>query len=390
MSDLTTAAAAAGIDTTALGDLRDRIRREVDAGLTPAAQMALARDGEVVVFESFGAADESTRFTVFSCTKAFIAGVVWQLLGEGRLATDTRVVDLIPGFGSEGGSAGEVARITLEHLLTHTAGFPYAPLGPPRWDTRQGRLEAFSRWRLSFPPGSRFEYHPTAAHWVVAEMIEVVEGRDYREVVRDRITGPLSLPSFGLGVPVGEQGGIAELVAVGEEPSAEALMEVFGVAEFDRGEVTPDALLEFNRPDVRAVGVPGGGGIGTAADLALYYQGLLHNPGGLWDPAVLADGTGHVRTTFPDPVTGVPANRSLGVIIAGDDGKSAFRGMGHTVGPRTFGHNGAAGQIAWADPDTGLSFGFTTAGVDRDFLREARRSVGIASRAGRCVPDPAG
>jgi CubicO group peptidase (beta-lactamase class C family) len=64
--------------------------------------------------------------------------------------------------------------------------------------------------------------------------------------------------------------------------------------------------------------------------------------------------------------------------------------MGLTAGPRTFGHNGAAGQIAWADPDTGLSFGFTTAGVDRDFLREARRSVGIASRAGRCVPNRQG
>ena len=58
--------------------------------------------------------------------------------------------------------------------------------------------------------------------------------------------------------------------------------------------------MTFNRPEVRAVGSPGGGGVSTAADLALYYQGLLHNPGGIWKPDVLADVTGTVRNTFTD------------------------------------------------------------------------------------------
>ena len=48
-----------------------------------------------------------------------------------------------------------------------------------------------------------------------------------------------------------------------------------GVRELPLTEVTPDALMSFNRPEVRAVGVPGGGGVSTAADLALYYQALL-------------------------------------------------------------------------------------------------------------------
>jgi len=373
------------LDPTALADLRARVRREVDDGLTPAAQIALARDGQLLEFEAFGTADAATRFNIFSCTKAFIAGVVWQLIAEGTLTPSTRVVDLVPRFGSEGTSADQVGAITLEHLLTHTAGFPHAPLGPPRWDTRHGRLDAMARWRLTFEPGTQYEYHASSAHWVVAEMIEVVEGRDYRQVVHDRIAAPLGLPSFELGVAPDDGVDIAELVAVGSAPSADELMEIFGVSELPMGEVTPEALLMFNEPAVRAVGVPGGGGIATAADLALYYQALLHDPGRLWDPAVLADGTGNVRCTFPDLMTGVPANRTLGVTVAGGDGKAAWRGMGHTVGPRTFGHNGAAGQIAWADPDSGLSFAFTTAGIDRNVLREARRSVGIASRAGRCV-----
>jgi CubicO group peptidase (beta-lactamase class C family) len=60
--------------------------------------------------------------------------------------------------------------------------------------------------------------------------------------------------------------------------------------------------------------------------------------------------------------------------------------MGKTVSPRAFGHNGAGGQIAWADPETGLSFCYLTNGLDQHELRQWRRTTGIASRAANCVP----
>lgn len=157
--------------------------------------------------------------------------------------------------------------------------------------------------------------------------------------------------------------------------------------ELPATEVTDDALLGFNDPQTRATGVPGGGGVTTAAGLALYYQGLLNNPGGLWDEDVLADGTGRIRVDLPDALVGLPSNRSLGLIIAGDDGKANMRGFGHTTGPRTFGHGGAAGQIAWVDPDTGISFGYTTNGVDANSIRIARRGVALSSLAGACAAD---
>ena len=202
---------AAGFDPAALDALREKVRQQVDEGRMPACQFAFAIDGELALFESYGTATPTTRFNVFSATKAFIGGVVWQLIGEGRLTTSTRAIELIPGFGTRGRTPEWMAEVTLEHLLTHTSGFPYAPLGPPRWDTRESRLEVFSRWFATAEPGTAFVYHPTAAHWVVAEMIETLEGKDYRQVVAERIIEPLGLRSFSVGAPPEDQHGIAEL-----------------------------------------------------------------------------------------------------------------------------------------------------------------------------------
>lgn len=350
----------------------------------PSAQFAFARNGRIELAESFGEASDSTAFNIFSATKALIAGVVWQLIGEGKLKTGTRAIELIPELGTKGSTPEWLAKVTLEQLLTHTSGFPTAPLGPPNWDTRSGRLEVLSKWRGTFEPGTHFEYHPTAAHWVVAEMIEAVEGRDFREVVRDRILTPLSLTDMHLG-PESAEVEVAPLVAVGEVPTAEEWKATFGDLEFQLGEVTPEILVAFNDPGIRAVGVPGGGGTATASAIAMYYQAFLHNTGGLWDPEVLADGIGHIRCTLPDPVTGVPANRTLGLVRSGDDGKSSFRGMGPTVSPLAFGHNGAGGQIAWGDPETGYSFAFTTSALELNFIKEARRILSITSKAGLCT-----
>lgn len=86
--------------------------------------------------------------------------------------------------------------------------------------------------------------------------------------------------------------------------------------------------------------------------------------------------------TLPDYL-GIPANRTLGIVVAGDDGHASLRGFGHTSSPRAFGHNGAGGQVAWADPATGLSFAYLTNGLDAHFLRQWRRSTGLSSRAAR-------
>jgi CubicO group peptidase (beta-lactamase class C family) len=222
---------------------------------------------------------------------------------------------------------------------------------------------------------------------VIAELIERLSGGDYRDFVHEALLDRLGLHRLRLGVPPEGQQDVNDLEVLGEPPTNEELEAVFGLPgltlEMLQGEVTEAALLGFNDPGIRAYGVPGAGGISTAADLALYYQALLHNPGGLFDAAVLRAGTREVHGTLADPLFGVSSNRSLGLVIAGEGRDAVLRGFGGTCSPRSFGHAGAAGQIAFADPDSGVSFCYLTNGIDANAVRSGRRTASIATRAGR-------
>lgn len=353
----------------------DRAQREIDSGHLPACQVAIARGGELEAFAAYGDATTDTRFVVFSATKAFVAATMWILIAEGAVDVDKRVVEYIPEFGTLDKDV-----ITVEQVMLHTSGFPHAPLGAPEWWTREGRVKRFAKWRLNWEPATAYEYHATSAHWVLAEIIDRVTGDDYRDVLETRITSPLGLPRV-LGI---EADDVAPLVDVGEPATPEELEAVLGIRGLPAVSVTQEFLMELDDPEAQALGVPGGGGIMRAADLALFYQALLHDPAGIWDPAVLADATGTVRNDLPDRWTGIPARRTLGLITAGDDGHAGVRGFGYTASPRTFGHNGARGQIAWADPETGLSFAYLTSGLDQHLLREGRRGVALSSLAAVC------
>ena len=369
------------IDDGKVDVLLERARREVDEGLLPSCELALALGGEVIVDQCFGDSNVDTRYVIFSCTKGIVAGAIWLAFGDGTLAPEQKVAEVLPEFGTNGKDV-----VTVEQLLLHTAGFPRAPMGRGVWADRAKRLERYAQWRLNWDPGSRMEYHPTSAHWVLADVLEAAAGQDYRRFIAKRITEPLALKGMSVGVPEDAQDGIATLVGVGAPPDPDEVERLFGIREIPLGEVTEENLLHFNDAQVRAAGVPGAGGVARASDVALYYQALLRNPGGLWDADVLGDGTGVVHTTFPDLlIGGIAANRTRGLVVAGDDGNSAFRGFGRTVSGRTFGHMGAGGQVAWADPETGLSFCYLTNGIDANVLRSGRRGTSLSSKAAVCV-----
>lgn len=360
------------LDTGAVQQLRARLQREVDDGLVPACQFALAREGEVLVQETVGDAPADARFTMYSATKGVFASLVWQLMGEGLLDPAAPVADLWPEFAAHGKDL-----VTLDHVLLHTAGFPYAELDVASLVDRAARVQQMEQWHLAWTPGSRFEYHPLSAHWVLAELVTRVTGQDHCAALRARVLDPLGLDRLELGVPADRQQDVQPFVKTGALPTPEEIRAVLGVDTLDLPELDLGFLEE---PQVRALGVPGAGGVSDAASLALFYQAVLHDPAGLWDPAVLKDVTTTIRNDLPHPLFGT-ATRSRGLEVAGEGPSAAFRIGNAAVSPQTFGHNGAHGQIAWADPASGLSFAFLTNGGDQHFLRAFGRGAELNALA---------
>lgn len=375
-----------GIDSEKLEALFARAKRDVDDGTLKSAQVAVARKGKLAGVRTYGTvchdggsaetpATNDTLYTIFSSTKAVVGAATWTVCEDGLLKIEEKVSDIIPEFATNGKE-----NITVEQVMCHIAGFPMAPFNALEWANRDRRLARFAQWRLNWEPGTKFEYHATSAHWVLAEIIERRTGKDFRDYVRERILTPNGLDNFYLGLPAELNSKVADvrhLVPPTPPPGG-------------WGEVTPDAILTFNKPEVRAVGVPGGGGVAGAAQLAMFYQPLVNG-------GVTADGTRlmkaetiewatKVRTQdfHRDLIFNQPVNRALTVVVAGDDGLAFQRGFGRSTSPRAFGHGGAGGQIGWGDPETGISVGYCTEGFVDD-LTQGKRGVAISSLAAQTL-----
>jgi len=372
----------AGVDSEALEAVFARAKREVDDELIPSAQVAVARNGKIAGMRTFGvarqggtdkSATDETVYCIFSCTKVVVAAAVWTLFEDGLLRLDERVGDIIPEFATNGKE-----NVTVEQTMLHTGGFPLAPYRQDDWGDRDRMLEAFSNWHLTFEPDSKFEYHATTAHWVLSEIIHRRTSMEYKRYLAERITGPAEL-EITVGLPEENAGRFAEIVWPNplEPPTG-------------WGEVTPEAILGTNKPHVREVGAPGGGGMSNAGQVALFYQALINGgeaPNGrrILKPETIEFAT-KVRSKdhHRDAMFNNPVNRGLSVVIAGDDGNAYMRGFGRTASPRAFGHGGAGGQIAWGDPETGISMSYCTNGFT-DWMTQARRITAISSLAGNCA-----
>ena len=363
--------------------LLQRAGKEVDDGLLPAAQLAIAREGEVVLQQSYGSAQDDSLICVFSATKAITSAAAWLLFQQGELAEEERVADVVPEFATK-----DKDYVTVGQLFSHTAGFPHAPFAPLDWDDKDKRYARFAKWWLNWDPGSRFEYHASSSMWIIAEIIERRSGETYRDFVRSQVIEPLQLQDLYVGLPTPQNPRALPCVYVGEAMTPQEYKDL-GLRVPPETEVTESAILSFNTPEVRAVGVPGGGAFATASAMTLFYQALLHggnSHASPWSMQTLLDARRVRSGDFTDLLFKKPANRALGLIISGDKSRN-FRGFGKTNSPEAFGHNGAGGQLVWADPATGISFAYLTPGHDRNSVRQGSRGVAISSLAAVCAND---
>ena len=359
------------LSATGVDALYDRIQHEVDAGHVTAAQVAIGLDGEVAAARSFGGAHDDSRFVIFSATKALVAISLLPHLADGSLELTRPVAQYIPEFGHHAKDD-----VTVLQLLTMQGGFPQAPIGPDRWGSSQGRRDAFATWHLDWPAGTRTEYHPVAAHWVIAELLEALNpGRAYVELVHERVASPA-----GVGAVLGPDAAAHRPVtirATGEYPSdASLLVATYGRADLvPVASVGPEMLLSLNDSRAQAAAIPGGGGIARATDMARIYQHLLHDFGGALPADWLADAVGTIRNGSVSVTDGVPANRTLAGYVAGNDGYHLHRWM--PAAPQAFGHAGAGGQLNWCDPASGISFSFLHDTLHQDPRVEVRRAADL-------------
>jgi len=337
---------ALGFEVSQLELLHASIAHHIADGRYPGAQVALARNGTLGLTKSYGtkqtganaaAVDDRTLFLLYSQTKMLVAATIWVLAEAGELRYMDRVADIVPGFEAHG--KGD---ITIFHVLSHQGGFPDAEVGDQVWEDHALLRRRVCDFALQWTPGSRCDYHPEAAHWVLAAVIEAITGRDYREVVRVSVIEPLGLSDdIFLGVPDSQHERIAPLY----EPAAAGGQQL---------------RPRENAAAFRRAGVPGGGGYGTARGLAAFYQMML--AGGTLDGQRLVSQrtieyvTRNVTGDRVDSYMGMPMHRGLGPHLRGLT--ATIRGLGTLASPRTYGHGGVGTSYSWADPESGVSFSY--------------------------------
>lgn len=338
-------------------DLQHAVQHLLDdltsSGREAGLQVAAYWQGQLVVDAWSGLADAATGrpvgphtlFTAFSATKGITASLIHLLADDGLLDYDVPVAAYWPEFGAHGKE-----RITLRHVLAHTAGVPHMPGGvtPERmidWAWMTGAIADLTPlWR----PGERTGYHGLTFGWILGEVARRVTGRPCEALVASRLAS--GEPDLYLGVPASALDRIATLSS----------------GPVSRKPISPDALLlkaipmsvspsprVYNRPDVRQAVLPGGGGIMTARALARMYASLVGPLDGrrLMSAERLAIATS-LQTDAHDEVLDEPIRKGLGYFLGG--GTSP---MGPE--PYLFGHPGAGGSLGFGDPRHGFAFALT-------------------------------
>ena len=200
-----------GLDPDALERLRSAVAGDIAKGLHHGAVILVARGGQIGLHEPIGHSDLANdrpaqlddRFFLASVSKSLTAAAVLKLIDRGVISFDTRVADVIPEFAVRGKQ-----RVTIYHLLTHTAGTwsGFLPPPPHQWGPIIGNIAeltaAVSAQPLTGMPGEYVVYNPWADFTVLGEIIHRVDGRPFRDILRDEILHPLGMTesSFGLEV----------------------------------------------------------------------------------------------------------------------------------------------------------------------------------------------
>lgn len=293
-----------------------------------------------------------------SSVKPVTAAAVLQLRERGLLQLDDRVCRYIPEF-----AAGGKALVTIRHVLTHTGGFPHVGLqwSAAPWDEIIAEICA-APLEADWVPGERCAYHVASGWYVLAEVIRRLDGREYRQYVRQAIFEPLGMLDSWIGMSGDQHRRYGDRIAP---------MHATEIAPM------PHPYWPWSgSQEACAICRPGGSAWGPARELGRFYEALL--AGGAWrdrrilQPESVAMMTARHTTGMLDETFKVRLDRGLGVVLDSKRYGPGSDWFGAHCSEQTFGHGGFRCSVGFADPAHGLAAAVIFNGMPSDAAHEAR------------------
>jgi CubicO group peptidase (beta-lactamase class C family) len=305
--------------------------------------------------------ERDTLQIVYSTTKAVTAACALLLAQRGELDLDAPVARYWPEF-----AAGGKERIPVRWLLTHQAGLPTLdhPITPAEAIAWEPVVTALAAQRPFWEPGTEHGYHALTYGWLVGEVVRRVSGRGIGTFLAEEIAAPLGLDLW-IGLPESEHHRVSRIVSdpggfdlsgIDLDTVPEPMREVMA-AYADPTSLTVRATafvqpaLDHNDPAEQAAELPATNGLCTARALARFYAALIGEVDGhrILTPGALAAATAE-QVAGVDRVLRVPVRIGTGFGLPTPDA--------YWYSPTAFGFGGLGGSIGFADPDSGLAFGY--------------------------------
>jgi len=310
--------------------------------------------------------DGDTLVPVWSATKGPAAVCCLMALEDAGLPLDCPVSEIWPEFVGGGKSA-----MNFAHLLSHTAGLCALEERVPIYNY-EAVIEALERQRPLWEPGTRQGYHARTFGFLMDEIVRrIVDVDSLGEYFREAIGSQLGL-DFWIGLPTAQHERVSPVypgkisIANSDQPflkayntpgtlTHHAFSSPFGL----------NAVSDFNQPATWTPGYASMGGVGSARGLGKFYAMLAQ--GGHWNghqivPASIIRQLSHTLSQENDSVLCTPIAFAAGVMQdpLNPDPESAGGKLRRHYGPslQAFGHPGAGGSIAFADPENGIAFAY--------------------------------
>ncbi|MGW3815207.1 serine hydrolase domain-containing protein [Streptomyces sp. NPDC005046] len=356
------------------------------------AAVTVYRDGHKVVDLWGGTRDvdgtepwqRGTAQIVRSATKGVAAAVLLLLAQRGHLDLDAPVGAYWPEYKARG---KEHTRV--RHLLAHRAGVPVLdrPLTPAEAADLDLAAAAVAAQTPVWEPGTEHGYHAQTYSWLTGELVRRVTGRTIGRWIADEIARPLDLDLW-VGLPEAAAGRVGRVARVEALPTpgglktrpkravSEAYADPDSLTRRAFAAITP--MPDENDPAYRAAVLPASNGIATADGLARFYAALIGEVDGvrLFAPETVSAARAE-QSAGPDRVLVVNTRFGLGYMLHG--------GASPLLSPGSFGHPGRGGALGFADPESGIAFGYVTNGFRTSVTADARPQALV--RAVRTVVD---